>query len=178
LRPTHKTATSGPVQQPALVQDGDLRGYAVQLGLDAAAFDRDRDGAAVADRIRRDVDSGLGSGQVLGTPTLFIDGVVHRLRPARPADRAGHKGCGEQVAGGRAAEGRHPSAMARTSCVWQVVEPVGGLDGLKCKQVARWPFHTPSRKTRLRWIPVATLGYGHGPSPAFRVERFVERPAR
>jgi protein-disulfide isomerase len=26
----------------------------------------------------RDVDSGLASGQVLGTPTLFIDGVVHR----------------------------------------------------------------------------------------------------
>jgi len=24
------------------------------------------------------VDSGLASGQVLGTPTLFIDGVVHR----------------------------------------------------------------------------------------------------
>ena len=35
-------------------------------------------GAAVADRVRRDVDSGLASGQVLGTPTLFIDGVVHR----------------------------------------------------------------------------------------------------
>jgi hypothetical protein len=33
---------------------------------------------AVADRIRQDVDSGLASGQVLGTPTLFIDGVVHR----------------------------------------------------------------------------------------------------
>jgi len=32
----------------------------------------------VADRIRRDVDSGLASGQVVGTPTLFIDGVVHR----------------------------------------------------------------------------------------------------
>ncbi|HEV8275425.1 MAG TPA: hypothetical protein VGQ26_06980 [Streptosporangiaceae bacterium] len=24
------------------------------------------------------MDSGLASGQVLGTPTLFIDGVVHR----------------------------------------------------------------------------------------------------
>ncbi len=34
--------------------------------------------ARVADRIRCDVDSGLASGQVLGTPTLFIDGVVHR----------------------------------------------------------------------------------------------------
>jgi protein-disulfide isomerase len=58
--------------------DGDLHGYAAQLGLDVAAFDRDRAGSVVADRIRRDVDSGLASGQVLGTPTLFIDGVVHR----------------------------------------------------------------------------------------------------
>ena len=64
-------------RQKAL-EDGDLRGYAAQLGLDLAAFDRDRTGTAVADRIRRDVDSGLASGQVLGTPTLFIDGVVHR----------------------------------------------------------------------------------------------------
>ena len=77
-------------RQKAL-EDGDLRGYAAQLGLDVAAFDRDRASTAVADRIRRDVDSGLASGQVLGTPTLFIDGVVHRrrLRPAHPADRAG-----------------------------------------------------------------------------------------
>jgi len=43
-----------------------------------AAFDRDRAGTAVVARIRRDVDSGLASGRVLGTPTLFIDGVVHR----------------------------------------------------------------------------------------------------
>jgi protein-disulfide isomerase len=64
-------------RQKAL-EDGDLRRYATQLGLDAAVFDRDRAGPAVADRIRRDVDSGLASGQVLGTPTLFIDGVVHR----------------------------------------------------------------------------------------------------
>jgi protein-disulfide isomerase len=58
--------------------DGDLHRYAARLGLDVAAFERDRAGIAVADRIRRDVDSGLASGQVLGTPTLFIDGVVHR----------------------------------------------------------------------------------------------------
>jgi protein-disulfide isomerase len=64
-------------RQKAL-EDDDLRGYAGQLGLDAAVFDRDRTGRAVADRIRRDVRSGLDSGQVLGTPTLFIDGVVHR----------------------------------------------------------------------------------------------------
>jgi protein-disulfide isomerase len=64
-------------RQKAL-EDGDLLGYAAQLGLDVAAFDRDRASIAVADRIRRDVASGLASGQVLGTPTLFIDGVVHR----------------------------------------------------------------------------------------------------
>jgi protein-disulfide isomerase len=28
-------------------------------------------------RIRRDVESGLASGEVRGTPTLFIDGVLH-----------------------------------------------------------------------------------------------------
>ena len=43
-----------------------------------AAFDRDRASRAVLERIRRDVDSGLASGQMMGTPTLFIDGVVHR----------------------------------------------------------------------------------------------------
>jgi protein-disulfide isomerase len=64
-------------RQKAL-EDADLPGYAAELGLDAAAFDRDRASSAVADRIRRDVDSGLATGQVAGTPTLFIDGVVHR----------------------------------------------------------------------------------------------------
>jgi glutaredoxin len=29
-------------------------------------------------RIRRDVESGIAPGEVSGTPTLFIDGVVHR----------------------------------------------------------------------------------------------------
>jgi len=32
----------------------------------------------VLGRIQRDVNGGLASGQVVGTPTLFIDGVVHR----------------------------------------------------------------------------------------------------
>ena len=64
-------------RQKAL-EDGDLLGYAAQLGLDVAAFDRDRVSDAVVERIRRDVASGLASGQVLGTPTLFIDGAVHR----------------------------------------------------------------------------------------------------
>jgi protein-disulfide isomerase len=64
-------------RQKAL-EDGHLREYAAQHGLDVVAFDRDRAGRTVLERIRRDVDSGLASGQVLGTPTLFIDGVVHR----------------------------------------------------------------------------------------------------
>jgi protein-disulfide isomerase len=59
-------------------EDSDLLGYAAQFGLDVAAFDRDRASTALAERIRRDVDSGLASRQVLGTPTLFIDGIVHR----------------------------------------------------------------------------------------------------
>ncbi len=63
-------------RQKAL-EDGDLRGYAVQLGLDAERFDGDRGGGEVLTRIRRDVDSGLASGEVRGTPTLFIDGVLH-----------------------------------------------------------------------------------------------------
>jgi protein-disulfide isomerase len=60
------------------LEDGDLRGYAAQLELDGARFDADRASAAVLARIRRDVDSGLATGEVLGTPTIFIDGVVHR----------------------------------------------------------------------------------------------------
>src|SRR5579862_257710 len=47
-------------RQKAL-EDADLRGYATRLGLDVAAFDRDWASTAVADRIRRDVDSGLAS---------------------------------------------------------------------------------------------------------------------
>jgi protein-disulfide isomerase len=58
--------------------DGDLLRYAAELGLDVTPFDAARASAAVLERIRRDVASGLASGQVLGTPTLFIDGVVHR----------------------------------------------------------------------------------------------------
>jgi protein-disulfide isomerase len=57
--------------------DNDLRRYALELELDVARFDRDRTGAAVLARVRRDVESGIASGEVRGTPTLFIDGAVH-----------------------------------------------------------------------------------------------------
>jgi protein-disulfide isomerase len=63
--------------QSALEGD-DLRQYATRLGLDVARFDRDRTSGAVLRRVGRDVESGIASGEVTGTPTLFIDGVVHR----------------------------------------------------------------------------------------------------
>jgi len=62
--------------QQALTED-DLRHYADQLKLDSVAFDLDRTTPAVFERIQRDVDSGITSGQVRGTPTLFIDGRVY-----------------------------------------------------------------------------------------------------
>jgi protein-disulfide isomerase len=64
-------------RQKALAED-DLRRYASELELDLVRFDRDRVSAGVLARVRRDVDSGIASGQVLGTPTLFVDGRVHR----------------------------------------------------------------------------------------------------
>ncbi len=63
-------------RQKAL-EDSDLRDYADQLGLDVERFDGDRASDRVLARIRRDVESGLASGEVRGTPTLFIDGVLH-----------------------------------------------------------------------------------------------------
>ena len=38
---------------------------------------QDRSSPDVLRRIGRDVESGLASGEVRGTPTLFIDGIVH-----------------------------------------------------------------------------------------------------
>ena len=64
----------------AALEDDDLRRYAAELELDLERFDRDRTGAGALGRIRRDVESGIASGEVRGTPTLFIDGVVHRGR--------------------------------------------------------------------------------------------------
>ena len=63
-------------RQKAL-RDDDLQGYATQLELDVARFDQDRFSPQILRRIRRDVESGIASGEVRGTPTLFIDGVVH-----------------------------------------------------------------------------------------------------
>ena len=62
------------------LEDDDLRQYADELGLDVARFDQDRVGSDVRRRIRRDVESGIASRKVRGTPTLFIDGVVYAGR--------------------------------------------------------------------------------------------------
>lgn len=60
------------------LEDEDLRRYARDLGLDPARFDEDRASEAVFARIRRDVESGFDSGEVRGTPTLFVHGSVYR----------------------------------------------------------------------------------------------------
>ena len=63
-------------RQTAL-EDDDLRTYAGEIGLDLERFERDRKGDDVAARIARDIASGESTGVVRGTPTLFIDGVLH-----------------------------------------------------------------------------------------------------
>ena len=60
------------------LEDEDLRVYAAELELDVARFEADRTGADVRARIQRDLESGLATGEVQGTPTIFIDGVLHR----------------------------------------------------------------------------------------------------
>ena len=60
------------------LEDEDLRRYAREVGLDIERFDEDRTSEAVLARIRRDVDSGVDSGEVRGTPTLFVNGSVYR----------------------------------------------------------------------------------------------------
>jgi protein-disulfide isomerase len=60
------------------LEDGYIRRYARDLGLDVERFDEERAGTAVLDRVQRDVESGIASGQVRGTPTLFVNGSVYR----------------------------------------------------------------------------------------------------
>jgi len=64
-------------RQKALT-DPDLSAYAAELGVDLERFRTDIGGEPVHTRIRRDVESGIASGEVRGTPTLFINGDVHR----------------------------------------------------------------------------------------------------
>jgi protein-disulfide isomerase len=62
------------------LEDEDVRRYARELGLDTERFDQERAGEAVLARVRRDVESGHESGEVRGTPTLFLNGFVYRGR--------------------------------------------------------------------------------------------------
>jgi len=65
-------------RRQSTLEDGDLRQYAAMVGLDAERFDRDRTSSSIMQRIGRDVESGIASREVRGTPTIFIDGAVHR----------------------------------------------------------------------------------------------------
>jgi protein-disulfide isomerase len=62
------------------LEDEDLWRYARELNLDLARFHRDRTGEPVRRRVLRDIRGALASGEVTGTPTLFIDGVLYRGR--------------------------------------------------------------------------------------------------
>jgi protein-disulfide isomerase len=58
------------------LEESDLLQYASDLGLDTARFARDLTTHAYMGRINGDVESGLLS-DVQGTPTFFINGVLH-----------------------------------------------------------------------------------------------------
>jgi protein-disulfide isomerase len=62
------------------LEDEDLRRYARELNLDLARFHRDQTGEPVRSRVLRDIRGALASGEVTGTPTLFIEGVLYRGR--------------------------------------------------------------------------------------------------
>jgi protein-disulfide isomerase len=63
--------------QHALQYDA-VTAYAAELGLEPAQFERDRVGNEALARVARDAASAEASREVNQTPTLFIDGVVHR----------------------------------------------------------------------------------------------------
>src|SRR5205085_8254824 len=58
------------------LEESDLLQYASDLGLDTARFEQDLASHAYMGRINGDVESGLLNG-VQGTPTFFINGVLH-----------------------------------------------------------------------------------------------------
>jgi Na+/H+ antiporter NhaA len=59
------------------LQFADLVRYADELGLDTARFERDLQTARFAPRVAQDVNSAEEAG-VAGTPTFFIDEILHR----------------------------------------------------------------------------------------------------
>ena len=77
-------------RQKALEED-DLRKYAAELDLDVKLFDKDRIGAGVLDRVRRDVESGISSGEVPGNADAVHQrrGAPRGLRRRELAERIG-----------------------------------------------------------------------------------------
>jgi protein-disulfide isomerase len=59
-----------PFHRQKALEEDDLLRYAAELGLDVARFDSDRTSAEVLERVRRDVESGIASGEVQGDITL------------------------------------------------------------------------------------------------------------
>jgi protein-disulfide isomerase len=64
----------------AHVDDPHLWERVTELGIDLERFQRDRRSAQVAERVRRDFESGIRAG-VAGTPALFGDGELPSLYP-------------------------------------------------------------------------------------------------
>jgi len=62
----------------ATLEDDVLRACADEIGLDLSLFEEDRRAPRTLERVRRDRAIGERSGEVSGTPTLFIEGAVHR----------------------------------------------------------------------------------------------------
>jgi 2-hydroxychromene-2-carboxylate isomerase len=62
------------------LEDPHLWARAERLGLDVAAFERDRRSPAVAERVSADFRGGLRAG-VPTTPSLFVAGRLHAGRP-------------------------------------------------------------------------------------------------
>jgi protein-disulfide isomerase len=60
------------------LEDEDLRRYARNLALNVRRFDEERASEAVVARIRRDIECGVDSGEVRGTPTLFVNELVYQ----------------------------------------------------------------------------------------------------
>ncbi|MBO0609813.1 Na+/H+ antiporter NhaA [Myceligenerans salitolerans] len=58
----------------ARLEPDDLRGYALELGLDVERFDRDMADETLAERVRAHAESARASG-AQGTPTFFLNGV-------------------------------------------------------------------------------------------------------
>lgn len=69
-------------QNASALTDDDLKRYALEIGLNAAQFDRCLTTEKYRDEIQADVDSGVAAG-VRGTPTFFIAG--RRVEGAIPA---------------------------------------------------------------------------------------------